>query len=76
MILTKIKLEWVKQLSLEPQNFVIAVVRNIDISTLLKPLLGPRVVAIQANISDFDYLPVRNLPLKCESDMLIAAGSC
>jgi len=47
----------VKQLTQDPQNFVIAVVRNPDTATQLKPLLGPKVAAVKADIGDFDCLP-------------------
>jgi NAD(P)-dependent dehydrogenase (short-subunit alcohol dehydrogenase family) len=47
----------VKQLTQDPQNFVIAVVRNPDTATQLKPLLGDKAVAVKADISDFDSLP-------------------
>ncbi|KAN0103441.1 NAD(P)-binding protein [Hyaloscypha variabilis] len=50
-------LEWVRQLSLDPQNFIVAVVRNPSTSTLLQPLLGPKVVVVKADLEDFDSFP-------------------
>ncbi|KAE8444328.1 hypothetical protein EG329_000638 [Mollisiaceae sp. DMI_Dod_QoI] len=47
-------LEWVKQLSQDPQNFIIAVVRDPETVTALKPLLGPKVVVVKGDISDLD----------------------
>lgn len=52
------KLEWVKQLSQDPNNFVVAVVRNPDKADLLAPLLGPRVVSVQGDVADIDSFPV------------------
>jgi NAD(P)-dependent dehydrogenase (short-subunit alcohol dehydrogenase family) len=51
------QLEWVRQLSLDPQNFIVAVVRNPSTSTLLQPLLGPKVVVVKADLEDFDSFP-------------------
>jgi len=50
-------LEWVKQLSKDPNNLIIAVVRNPDKATALKPLLGPKVVPLKADITDIDTFP-------------------
>jgi len=50
-------LEFVKQLSQDPQNFIIAVVRNTQTATNLKSLLGPKVVAVKGDITDVDSLP-------------------
>ena len=52
------KLEWVRQLSQDPKNFIIAAVRNPDTATLLKPLLSSRVVSIQGDVADIDSFPV------------------
>lgn len=49
------QLEWVRQLSLDPSNLIIAVIRNP--STLLTPLLGPKVVVVKADLSDFSSFP-------------------
>lgn len=56
--LTLRQLEWVKQLSQDSRNFVIAVVRDPDIAHTLKPLLGPKTVAVKSDISDLDSLSV------------------
>ncbi|KAH7146079.1 short chain dehydrogenase [Dactylonectria macrodidyma] len=50
-------LEWVEQLSQNSENFVIALVRNPDTAERLKPLLGPQVVAVKGDVSDFDSFP-------------------
>jgi len=50
-------LEWVRQLSQDPKNFIIAAVRNPDNATLLKPLLSSRVVSIQGDVADIDSFP-------------------
>ncbi|KAH6975178.1 hypothetical protein BKA56DRAFT_733503 [Ilyonectria sp. MPI-CAGE-AT-0026] len=50
-------LEWVEQLSRNSENFVIALVRNPDTAERLKPLLGPQVVAVKGDVSDFDSFP-------------------
>jgi len=50
-------LEWVKQLSRDPENFVIAVVRNPDSAGSLKPLLGKNVVAVKGDVVDHDSFP-------------------
>ncbi|KFX99382.1 hypothetical protein V490_01819 [Pseudogymnoascus sp. VKM F-3557] len=50
-------LEWVKQLSQDPNNFVVAVVRNPDKADLLAPLLGPRVVSVQGDVADINSFP-------------------
>jgi len=50
-------LEWVKQLSRHPENFIIAVVRNPDSAQSLKPLLGQNVVAVRGDVADFDSFP-------------------
>jgi uncharacterized protein YbjT (DUF2867 family) len=49
----------VEQLRQNPDNFVIAVVRNPDTSEKLKPLLGPNVVVVKGDVTDFDSFPVR-----------------
>jgi hypothetical protein len=54
----QLKLEWVRQLSQDPKNFIIAVVRNPDKADLLTPLLGPRVVSVQSDVTDIDSFPV------------------
>ena len=43
-----------KQLSQDPNNLIIAFARNPDKATQLKPLLGPNVVPLKADIADFD----------------------
>ncbi|KAL6405999.1 NAD(P)(+)-binding protein & short chain dehydrogenase [Ilyonectria robusta] len=50
-------LEWVEQLSQNSENFVIALVRNPDAAERLKPFLGPQVVAVKGDVSDFDSFP-------------------
>ncbi|KAH7184314.1 short chain dehydrogenase [Fusarium oxysporum] len=50
-------LEWVEQLSQNSENFVIALVRNPDTAERLKTLLGPQVVAVKGDVSDFDSFP-------------------
>jgi hypothetical protein len=35
----------------------VAVVRNPSTSTLLQPLLGPKVVVVKADLEDFDSFP-------------------
>ncbi|KAI5460611.1 hypothetical protein BGZ63DRAFT_358443 [Mariannaea sp. PMI_226] len=50
-------LQWVEQLSQNPENFVIALVRNPDTAERLKPFLGPQVVAIKGDVSEFDSFP-------------------
>ena len=47
-----------KQLGQDPNNFIIALARNPDKATQLKPLLGPNVVPLKADIADFDSFPV------------------
>ncbi|KAE9374849.1 NAD(P)-binding protein [Stipitochalara longipes BDJ] len=47
-------LEWVKQLSQDPSNFIVAVVRNPSTATQLQPLLSSKVVAVKADLGDFD----------------------
>jgi hypothetical protein len=67
--LTLHQLEWVKQLSQDPQNFIIAVVREPGTAELLKPLLGPNVVAVKGNISDLNSFSVRSwIPSKILCD--------
>jgi hypothetical protein len=65
--LSRVKLEWVKQLSQDPKSFIIAVVRNPDKAELLQPLLGTGVVAVEGDIADIDSFQVRTemLILKC-----------
>jgi hypothetical protein len=48
----------VKQLAQDPQNFVISVVRDPSKATQLQPHLGPRVVAIKADLGAFDSFPL------------------
>jgi len=48
----------VKQLRQDPRNFIIAVVRDPESATL-KPLLGPKVVAVKGDLTDLDSFPVR-----------------
>jgi len=50
-------LEWVRQLSQDSNNFVIAVVRNQGKAGLLKPLLGDRVAIVEGDVSDVDSFP-------------------
>jgi len=50
-------LEWVRQLSQDPNNFIIALARNPDTATQLKPLLGPNVVPLKADITKLDTFP-------------------
>ncbi|KAH9222550.1 hypothetical protein DL95DRAFT_354257 [Leptodontidium sp. 2 PMI_412] len=50
-------LEWVRQLTQDPSNFVIAVVRDPSKATQLIPLLGPNVVAVKGELGDFDSFP-------------------
>jgi NAD(P)-dependent dehydrogenase (short-subunit alcohol dehydrogenase family) len=50
----QLKLEWVRQLSQDPENSIIAVVRNPDKADLLTPLLGSRVVSVQGDVADND----------------------
>ena len=57
-----LQLEWVRQLSQDPKNFVIAVVRNPDNAGLLKPLLGPSTVSVKGDIADVDSFPVSYRP--------------
>lgn len=38
-----------------------ALVRNPDNAERLKPLLGPQVVAVKGDVSEFDSFPVRLL---------------
>jgi hypothetical protein len=52
------QLEWVKQLSRDPENFVVALARNPDSAQGLKPLLGQNVVAVRGDVADFDSFPV------------------
>lgn len=59
MVLTLLKLEWVRQLSQDPQNFIIAIVRNPSKADLLTPLLGSRVITIQGDVADINSFPVR-----------------
>jgi hypothetical protein len=53
-----LKLEWVRQLGQDPNNFIIALVRNPEKADLLKPLLGSKIVSLQGDISDIDSFPV------------------
>ncbi len=55
------KLEWVKQLSKDPNNFIIAVVRNPENVELLNPFLGPAAITIKGDITDIDSFPVHYL---------------
>jgi uncharacterized protein YbjT (DUF2867 family) len=55
------QLEWIKQLSKDSKNFVIAVVRNPSKAEALKPLLGSNVAVVKADLSDFDSFPVSSL---------------
>jgi hypothetical protein len=57
-MLTSPKLEWVRQLSQDSNNFVIAVVRNQSKAGLLNPLLGDRVAIVEGDVSDVDSFPV------------------
>jgi len=50
-------LEWVKQLSSNAENFVIALVRNPNSAESLKPFLGRNVVAVKGDVADFDSFP-------------------
>ncbi|KAF2663859.1 NAD(P)-binding protein [Microthyrium microscopicum] len=50
-------LEWVTQLSANSENFIIALARNPDTAEKLKPLLGPKVVAVKGDVSDLDSFP-------------------
>lgn len=50
-----------KQLTKEPKNFIIAVVRNPDAATELKPYLGTSVVVVKGDTSAVDSFPVRPL---------------
>lgn len=54
------KLEWVRQLSQDPTNFIIAVVRNPDKIELLRPFLGREtVIAVKGDVSDIQSFPVK-----------------
>jgi uncharacterized protein YbjT (DUF2867 family) len=53
-----VKLEWVRQLSQDPKNFIIALVRNPEKADLLRPFLRPGVVAIEGDVSNVDSFPV------------------
>jgi NAD(P)-dependent dehydrogenase (short-subunit alcohol dehydrogenase family) len=53
-----VKLEWVRQLSQDPKNFIIALVRNPEKADLLQPFLGSGVVAIESNVTNVDLFPV------------------
>jgi hypothetical protein len=55
---TVVKLEWVRQLSQDPKNFIIALVRNPEKADLLRPFLGSRVVAIEGDVANVDSFPV------------------
>jgi len=50
-------LEWVKQLSRNQENFVIALVRNPDSAQNLNPLLGQNVVTVKGDVGDFESFP-------------------
>ncbi|RFU25163.1 hypothetical protein B7463_g11177, partial [Scytalidium lignicola] len=50
-------LEWVRQLSLDPNNFIIAVVRSPSKAVQLKDLLGPNIVCVQGDVTDVDSFP-------------------
>ena len=52
------QLEWVRQLSQDQKNFIVAVVRNPARADLLKPLLGSGVVVVQGDVEDIDSFPV------------------
>lgn len=56
-----LQLEWVRQLTKDPKNFIIAVVRNPDTATELKPYLGASVVPVKGDTSAIDTFPVRSL---------------
>ena len=53
-----VKLEWVRQLSQDSKNFIIALVRNPEKADLLQPFLGSRVVAIEGDVTNVDSFPV------------------
>jgi uncharacterized protein YbjT (DUF2867 family) len=53
-----VKLEWVRQLSQDSNNFIIALVRNPEKADLLRPFLGPGVVAIKGDVANVNSFPV------------------
>ena len=57
-MLTAPKLEWVRQLSQDSNNFIFAVVRNPGNAGLLKPLLGVRGAIVEGDVTDIDSFPV------------------
>jgi hypothetical protein len=66
---TAFQLEWVRQLSSNPENLIIALVRNPDSAHQLKPLLGTNVVAVRGDVVHFDSFPVWRYDICCVPDL-------
>lgn len=55
------QVEWVKQLSSDPNNLVLAIARDPDNATALNPFVGSQVVPIKGDITDIESFPVRQI---------------
>lgn len=55
-----LQLEWTKQASLDPNTFVVAVVRNVSTAQLLEPLVAAgRVAVVEADMMRPETFTVR-----------------
>jgi hypothetical protein len=64
------QVEWVKQLSSDPNNLILAIARDPDNATALKPFVGPQVVPIKGDIADIESFPVRQKQKYLTIDLL------
>lgn len=64
-----LQLEWTKQASLDPNTFVVAVVRNVSTAKLLEPLVaGGHVAVVEADMMRPETFTVRLHRRACKSN--------